>query len=191
MAAIRKQDKLNIQIKSIKTAISTMFTQIDDIYRSNILNNDNRSKLSSFSEVLKRKYLTLHRYEDQLIDILTEGDKIEQFYEESTNCEIAYQEILILINDLVIKRTERTARHTQPITEPNVNNEENVRYKDSSSSADSSTVGQRPALKLPKLEIVKFRGDYTKWLSFIDSFKQLCQTLTSLIIYDARLQETF
>ena len=168
-----------------------MFTQIDDIYRSNILNNDNRSKLSSFSEVLKRKYLTLHRYEDQLIDILTEGDKIEQFYEESTNCEMAYQEILILINNLVIKRTERTARHTQPITEPNVNNEENVRYKDSSSSADSSTVGQRPAVKLPKLEIITFRGDYTKWLSFIDSFKQLCQTLTSLIIYDARLQETF
>ena len=63
MAAIRKQDKLNIQIKSIKTAISTMFTQIDDIYRSNILNNDNRRKLSSFSEVLKRKYLTLHKYE--------------------------------------------------------------------------------------------------------------------------------
>ena len=59
MAAIRKQDKLNIQIKSIKTAISTMFTQIDDIYRSNILNNDNRSKLSSFPEILKRKHLTL------------------------------------------------------------------------------------------------------------------------------------
>ena len=49
--------------------MSTMFTQIDGIYRSNIFNNDNRRKLSSFSEVLKRKYLTLQRYEDQLIDI--------------------------------------------------------------------------------------------------------------------------
>ena len=85
MATAGKQDKLNIQIKSIKTAMSTMFTQIDDIYRSNILNNDNRRKLSSFSEVLKRKYLTLQRYEDQLIDIFTEGNEIEQFYEESTN----------------------------------------------------------------------------------------------------------
>ena len=45
MALAGKQDKLNIQIKSIKTAMSTMFTQIDDIYRSNILNNDNRRKL--------------------------------------------------------------------------------------------------------------------------------------------------
>ena len=45
MATAGKQDKLNIQIKSIKTAMSTMFTQIDDIYRSNILNNDNRRKL--------------------------------------------------------------------------------------------------------------------------------------------------
>ena len=69
-----------------------MFMQIDDIYRSNILNNDNQRKLSLFSEVLKRKYLTLQRYEDQLIDILTEGNKIEQFYEESINLEIVYQE---------------------------------------------------------------------------------------------------
>ena len=82
MATAGKQDKLNIQIKSIKTAMSTMFTQIDDIYRSNILNNDNRRKLSSFSEVLKIKYLTLQRYEDQPIDILTEGNEIDQFYEE-------------------------------------------------------------------------------------------------------------
>ena len=65
MATAEKQDKLNIHIKSIKTPMSTMFTQTDDIYRSNILNNDNRRKLSSFSEVLKRKYLTLQRYEDQ------------------------------------------------------------------------------------------------------------------------------
>ena len=61
--------------------MSTMFAQIDDIYRSNILNNDNRSKLSSFSEILKRKHLTLQWHEDQLIDILTEGNEIEQFYE--------------------------------------------------------------------------------------------------------------
>ena len=78
-----------------------------------------------------------------------------------------YQETLTLINDLVIKRTERTTLLTQPITESIVNNEEDVREKDSSSSADSSTEGQRPAVKLPKLEIVKFRGDYTKWQSFI------------------------
>ena len=65
MATAEKQDKLNIHIKSIKTPMSTMFTQTDDIYRSNILNSDNRRKLSSFSEVLKRKYLTLQRYEDQ------------------------------------------------------------------------------------------------------------------------------
>ena len=65
MATAEKQEKLNIHIKSIKTPMSTMFTQTDDIYRSNILNSDNRRKLSSFSEVLKRKYLTLQRYEDQ------------------------------------------------------------------------------------------------------------------------------
>ena len=47
--------------------MSTMFTEINDIYRSNIFNNDNRRKLTLFSEVLKRKYLTLQRYVDQLI----------------------------------------------------------------------------------------------------------------------------
>ena len=129
MATAGKQDKLNIQIKSIKTAMSTMFTQIDD----------NRRKLSSFPEVLKRKYLTLQRYENQLIDILTEADEIEQFYEESTNFEIAYQETLL------IKCTEHTTTYMQPITESIVNNEEDVRDKYLSSSADSSTIGQRPA----------------------------------------------
>ena len=108
MATAGKQDKLNIQITFTVTAISNMFTQIDDIYKSNILNNNNQRKLSSFSEVLKRKYLTLQQYEDQLIDILTESNKIKQFYEESINFEIVYQETLTLINDLVIERTERT-----------------------------------------------------------------------------------
>ena len=56
------------------------------------MNNDNRRKLSSFFEVLKIKYHTLQWYEDQLIDNLTEGDEIEQFYEESTNFEIVYRE---------------------------------------------------------------------------------------------------
>ena len=51
------------------------------------MNNNNRRKLSSFSEVLKTKYQTLQQYEDQLIDILTEGNKTELFYEESTNFE--------------------------------------------------------------------------------------------------------
>ena len=82
-----------------------------------ILSNDNPRKLSSFSEVLKRKYLTLHRYEDQLIDILTEGNEIEQLYVQSTNFKILYQETLTLINHLVIKCTERTTTLSQPITE--------------------------------------------------------------------------
>ena len=48
---------------------------------------------------------------------------------------------LTLINDLVIKRMERTTTHKQPITESVVNNEEDARHEDSSFSADSSTAG--------------------------------------------------
>ena len=44
MAPAGKQDKLNIQIKFTETAMSNMFTQIDHIYKSNILNNNNRRK---------------------------------------------------------------------------------------------------------------------------------------------------
>ena len=75
MATAGREDQLNIQIKSIKTAMSTMFTQIDDIYRSNILNNDNWRKLTSFSEIKKKH--TLQWYENKLIDTLTEDNKIE------------------------------------------------------------------------------------------------------------------
>ena len=55
-----------------------------------------------------------------------------------------------------------------------------MRDEDLSSSADSSTAGQRPAVKLPKLEIVKFKGDYTKWQSFIDSFKAAIHSSATL-----------
>ena len=109
---------------------------------------------------------------------MTEGNEIEQFYEESTNFEILFQETLTLINDLVIKRTERTTMHTQPITESIVNNEEDVR--DLSSSADASTAGQKPAVKLLKLEIVKFRGGYTKWQSLIDNIKAAIHSSATL-----------
>ena len=108
-----------------------------------------------------------------------------------------YQETLTLIDDLIIKRT---TRHTQSIKESTVNNEEGVRDKDSSSRAGSSTVRQRPAVKLPKLKITKFRGDYTNWLSFMYSFKVTMhssnsstthlQTLINLTIYNAMLQKT-
>ena len=64
--------------------------------------------------------MTLQRYEDQLINILTEGNKIENF-------EIVYQETLTLINDLVIKHTERTTTHGQPVKESVGNNEEDAR----------------------------------------------------------------
>ena len=131
--------------------MGTMFTQIDNIYRSNILNNEVWIMKSSFPEVLKRKYVTLQLYEDQLINILTEGKEIEQFYEKSTNFEVVYQEALTLINDLVIKHTERTTTHTQPVKEWIVNNQEDVRDEDSSSSPDSSTLGQTPAVELPKI----------------------------------------
>ena len=55
-----------------------------------------------------------------------------------------------------------------------------MRDEDSSSSADSSTVGQRAAVKLPKLELAKFKGDYTKWQSFIDSFKAAINSSATL-----------
>ena len=71
--------------------------------------------------------MTLQQYEDQVIDILTEGNEIEQFYEESTSFEILYQETLTLINELVMTRTERTTMHTQPISESIVNYEEDAR----------------------------------------------------------------
>ena len=172
-----KQDKLNIQIKSIKTPMDTMFTQMifTDLILWIMIIEDNLRFLKFW-----KKYLTLQRHEDQLIDILTEGNEIEQFHEEWTNFEIVYHETLTLINDLWTKRAERTTTHTQPNTESIADNEEDVRDEDSSSNTDLSTVGQRPAVKLPKLETNKFRGDYTKWQSFIDSFKAAIQSSATL-----------
>ena len=172
-----KQDKLNIQIKSIKTPMNTMFTQMifTDLILWIMIIEDNLRFLKFW-----KKYLTLQRHEDQLIDILTERNEIEQFHEEWTNFEIVYHETLTLISDLGTKRAERTTTHTQPNAESIADNEEDVRDEDSSSNTDLSTVGQRPAVKLPKLETNKFRGDYTKWQSFIDSFKAAIQSSATL-----------
>ena len=172
-----KQDKLNIQIKSIKTPMNTMFTQMifTDLILWIMIIEDNLRFLKFW-----KKYLTLQRHEDQLIDILTERNEIEQFHEEWTNFEIVYHETLTLISDLGTKRAERTTTHTQPNTESIADNEEDVRDEDSSSNTDLSAVGQRPAVKLPKLETNKFRGDYTKWQSFIDSFKAAIQSSATL-----------
>ena len=172
-----KQDKLNIQIKSIKTPMDTMFTQMifTDLILWIMIIEDNLRFLKFW-----KKYLTLQRHEDQLIDILTERNEIEQFHEEWTNFEIVYHETLTLISDLGTKRAERTTTHTQPNTESIADNEEDVRDEDSSSNTDLSAVGQRPAVKLPKLETNKFRGDYTKWQSFIDSFKAAIQSSATL-----------
>ena len=172
-----KQDKLNIQIKSIKTPMNTMFTQMifTDLILWIMIIEDNLRFLKFW-----KKYLTLQRHEDQLSDILTERNEIEQFHEEWTNFEIVYHETLTLISDLGTKRAERTTTHTQPNAESIADNEEDVRDEDSSSNTDLSTVGQRPAVKLPKLETNKFRGDYTKWQSFIDSFKAAIQSSATL-----------
>ena len=70
MAGAGRQFELKIQIKSINSAMSTLFTQVDNIYKSGVFDNDSRKKPTSlFKEVLKRKSLTLKRYQDQLINI--------------------------------------------------------------------------------------------------------------------------
>ena len=56
-----KQNKMYIQIKSIKTAMH-MFTQIDNINTTKNYTNDTRRKLTSMSEVFKKeKKTTLQR----------------------------------------------------------------------------------------------------------------------------------
>ena len=41
-AGARRQFELKIQIKSINNAMSTLFTQIDNIYKFGVFDNDNR-----------------------------------------------------------------------------------------------------------------------------------------------------
>ena len=65
----------------------------------------------------------------------------------------------MLIFDLVIKCN---SAHTRPIIESTVNTKENVRDKDSVSSAYLSRTGQKLVVILLKLEIIKIKGDYRK-----------------------------
>ena len=175
-----KQNKMYIQIKSIKTAMQDMFTQVDNIYTTKNYTNDTRRKLTSTAEVLKRKYTTLQRTEEKLIDILTEENDIEQFYAESTRFEILFQETIALIEDIVIECPTNKPNTTTPIDiirQERTNNEQNENNADSTNATNenvtnrSTTQESRPNVRLPKLEMHKFKGDHTKWQSFIDTFE--------------------
>ena len=62
-------------------------------------NDNNWRKLTLFSKGFQREYNnTLQKYKDQLTDILTKGNEIEQVLQK-----ILYHVTLMLINDLVLK----------------------------------------------------------------------------------------
>ena len=58
MTGARKQYELKIQVKLINTAMSILFTKIDNIGKSGVFDNDNRRKPTSlFKELLKSNWL--------------------------------------------------------------------------------------------------------------------------------------
>ena len=173
-----KQNKMYIQTKSIKTAMQDMFTQVDDIYTTKNYTDNTRRKLTSIAEVLKRKYTTLQRTEEKLIDILTEENEIEQFYAETTRFDILFQETIALIDDIVIECPTTKPNTNTPIpviregrTDNQQQNSNNTNSSNENITNPSTQNESRPNVRLPKLEMRKFKGDHTKWQSFIDTFE--------------------
>ena len=98
--------------------------------------------------VVKKKKITMNRLEDELVENLTNEFEIEELIEESTEFELYADEKLVLIEEMLEKQFS------------DINTEVVTKNKSTESHA----------VNLPKLEIKKFSGEYTKWQTFMDSF---------------------
>ena len=143
-----KHEKLVTQKKATINTMKKLFENITGHDKSTI-DDITRRKLFSQKEVILKKNITLKKYDEQIMELLTTETEIDEFINESTEFELLLEETLIILEELTVKPDDS---------------------RSVSAESSRSDVRLRAAVKLPRIEIVKFAGEFTKWQTFIDSF---------------------
>ena len=137
--------KVNVKIV-MKNIIATTLQEAQS-YLNEDATNETIEILSSYQDTLKRKINAVKTLEDEILELENNPAVIEAILTESTKFKYESKEKLYLITKFIETNTRKKETNVQ-------------------------TRSKQPAdtMKLPKLEIAKFRGDPTTSQQFYDSF---------------------
>ena len=110
-------------------------------------------KVTSTIDIIKKKAVVVKNLEEEIVDITTDDSLLEEMVNEGMTFEIYCKEQLTIL-----------AKYSEKVKKKN-----HQKYEDKSRN-----------VKLPKLEIKKFSGVPTAWITFIDSFEATVDHSTHL-----------
>ena len=110
-------------------------------------------KVTSTIDIIKKKAAVVKNLEEEIVDITTDDSLLEEMVNEGMTFEIYCKEQLTIL-----------AKYSEKVKKKN-----HQKYEDKSRN-----------VKLPKLEIKKFSGEPTAWMTFIDSFEATVDRSTNL-----------
>ena len=109
-------------------------------------------------EVVKRKAAAIKKLEDEAIDICENEEQLEKLVIESTDYEIYTKQNMARFSEFL-----------------------NQNFSTNADRKVQSNVEKAGAnVRLPKLEILKFAGEPTKWQTFIDSYETAINSPSNL-----------
>ena len=114
---------------------------------------DLEKEIKVTSTIEKKKAVVVKNLEEEIVDITTDDSLLEEMVNEGMTFEIYCKEQLTIL-----------AKYSEKVKKKN-----HQKYEDKSRN-----------VKLPKLEIKKFSGVPTAWITFIDSFEATVDHSTHL-----------
>ena len=133
---------------------------------ANGVSNDTKHKLNSNKGMITSKLEELKQMDDEIMDLLTDVEEVTKIMVASTDFEFEVQETLSVI-EKVLPEKFRLLNMDDPI-----HTERRFNQNDMSASTSS----RRKTVKLPSIDIPKFSGELTEWLTFLDSFEAAIDT---------------
>ena len=137
--------------------MESKFYELEDEISQKI-NADLKLVVTSTLEVVKRKVAAIKKLEDETIGICENEEQLEQLVIESADCEIYIKQNIARFSEFVNKNMS-------------TNTDRKVHSNVDKASAN---------VRLPKLEILKFTREPTKWKTFIDSYETAINSSSNL-----------
>ena len=142
-------------------------------------------KLKQQRDSLQQKLNTLRQLDAEILDLVAEEEiegEIERADLLEENVQLAIANIENALSPKVVCSNVNTEAN---VSESTSANEVQIGSNSSSSTSNSSSsVRRNTQVKLPKLELKKFDGDHSKWISFWDSFEASVHKNESLTAID-------
>ena len=139
--AERKLKTRDVNEKAVRKLFDTTIKGIYENYEENKL-----TRLLSAQRTIDGKYELLKKLEEDILEIVA-VEHLEEINERSMEFDLYFNEQSIILSEFIkLKKVK----------------EDNISVTSSTGSLN---------VKLPKIEIKKFRGDPTTWRNFIDSFE--------------------